>query len=68
MRRPDAHGVTDMALLPVQLPHGAAQARARFYNSGNAFNQKLPAVPAAVFSALYYHARTMGFTFLESEA
>lgn len=39
----------DMAELPVQLPSApttAAQARARFFNSGNAFNIVLPAVPA----------------------
>ena len=37
-----------MAELPVQLPSApttAAQARARFFNSGNAFNIVLPAVP-----------------------
>jgi gentisate 1,2-dioxygenase len=42
----------DMADLPVQHPSAsttAAQARARFFNSGNAFNILLPAVPARVF-------------------
>jgi gentisate 1,2-dioxygenase len=42
----------DMADLPVQLPSApttAAQARARFFNSGNAFNIVLPAVPARAF-------------------
>lgn len=42
----------DMADLPVQhpsAPASAAQARARFFNSGNAFNVLLPPVPARVF-------------------
>lgn len=42
----------DMADLPMQHPRApasAAQARARFFNSGNAFNVKLPAVPARLF-------------------
>ncbi|WP_164867993.1 cupin domain-containing protein [Rhodovarius crocodyli] len=45
----------DMAELPVQLPRepaSPAAARARFFNSGNAFNIKLPAVPAAEFSGV----------------
>jgi gentisate 1,2-dioxygenase len=45
----------DMADLPVQLPdapQSAAAARARFFNSGNAFNIKLPRVPAADFGAV----------------
>jgi hypothetical protein len=40
--------------MPVQLaenPADAAGARARFFNSGNAFNIKLPAVPGQVFTA-----------------
>jgi gentisate 1,2-dioxygenase len=44
--------IRDMADLPMQEPHaplGVAQARARFFNSGNAFNVKLPEVPARVF-------------------
>ncbi len=44
--------VTDMADMPVQLPAspgGPAEARARFFNSGNAFNVKLPPVPARRF-------------------
>lgn len=44
----------DMADLPVQspaAPTSAAAARARFFNSGNAFNIKLPPVPAADFRA-----------------
>jgi quercetin dioxygenase-like cupin family protein len=48
--------MTDMADLPVQLPAAptsAAAARARFFNSGNAFNIKLPAVPAADFAAVF---------------
>ena len=42
----------DMADLPVQLPDNPkdeAGARARFFNSGNAFNIKLPPVPGDVF-------------------
>ncbi len=44
--------VVDMADMPVQrpgLPAGPAEARARFFNSGNAFNVKLPRVPARRF-------------------
>ena len=44
--------MTDMADLPVQLPEAprsAAAARARFFNSGNAFNIKLPPVPPSGF-------------------
>lgn len=47
--------MTDMASLPVQWPEApasAAAARARFFNSGNAFNVKLAPVPAAEFSAV----------------
>lgn len=43
----------DMADLPMQHPHApasAAQARARFFNSGNAFDIKLPEVPARLFA------------------
>lgn len=46
--------MTDMADLPVQHPQAPATkaaARARFFNSGNAFNIKLPPVPAADFAA-----------------
>ncbi len=42
-----------MADLPMQHPRApasVAQARARFFNSGNAFNVKLPEVPARLFS------------------
>ncbi|MDH6268159.1 gentisate 1,2-dioxygenase [Rhizobium sp. SG_E_25_P2] len=42
----------DMASMPVQRPDAPAspaQDRARFFNSGNAFNIKLPAIPAAIF-------------------
>ena len=52
MRDADDTGVADMADLPMQLPGkpaSAAQARARFFNSGNAFNVKLPVVPARTF-------------------
>jgi gentisate 1,2-dioxygenase len=50
----DAGTPIDMADLPVQKPHAPvdiAQARARFFNSGNAFDIELPAVPARVFEA-----------------
>ncbi len=49
----------DMADLPVQLPAAPgsqAAARARFFNSGNAFNIKLPPVPAADFGAVLAQA------------
>ena len=45
--------MTDMADLPVQHPAAPATpaaARARFFNSGNAFNVKLAPVPAAAFA------------------
>jgi gentisate 1,2-dioxygenase len=45
----------DMADLPVQhpaTPTSDAARRARFFNSGNAFNVKLPAVPARRFDAV----------------
>lgn len=45
--------ITDMANLPAQRPSWpatAAQARARYFNSGNAFNVKLPEVPARRFA------------------
>lgn len=43
----------DMAEMPVQLPkapRSPAEARGRYFNSGNAFNIKLPKVPAQVFT------------------
>jgi gentisate 1,2-dioxygenase len=43
----------DMAEMPVQLPRepaNAAQARSRYFNSGNAFNIKLPPVPGHIFA------------------
>lgn len=55
--------MTDMASLPVQLPSAPASpaaARARFFNSSNAFNVKLPPVPAAEFSAVAAAALTPG--------
>lgn len=54
-----------MADLPVQLPAaptGAAQARARFFNSGNAFNVILPAVPARSFNDVAAQALTARHT------
>ncbi|MGV8935778.1 MAG: cupin domain-containing protein [Allorhizobium sp.] len=44
--------VDDMAEMPVQLPRApanAAEARSRYFNSGNAFNIKLPPVPGHIF-------------------
>lgn len=44
----------DMAAMPVQRPASpatSAENRARFFNSGNAFNVKLPPVPARTFAA-----------------
>jgi quercetin dioxygenase-like cupin family protein len=55
--------MTDMASLPVQLPEAPATpaaARARFFNSGNAFNVKLAPVPAAQFSAVAARALAPG--------
>ena len=46
---------SDMANLPVQhptAPASEAARRARFFNSGNAFNIKLPPVPARRFDAV----------------
>lgn len=51
----------DMADLPVQHPSAPkteAEARARFFNSGNAFNVLLPPVPARVFDDLAARALT----------
>jgi gentisate 1,2-dioxygenase len=42
--------MADMPAQRAQAPADAAAARARFFNSGNAFNLKLPPVPAAVFA------------------
>jgi len=45
--------VNDMAEMPVQLPSNpanAAEARGRYFNSGNAFNIKLPPVPGKIFT------------------
>lgn len=55
--------MTDMASLPVQLPASPASdaaARARFFNSGNAFNVKMAPVPAAEFSAVAERALALG--------
>src|SRR5471032_3344219 len=49
---PDALRFETIADMPVQLPQApasAAAARARFFNSGNAFNRALPPVPDHVF-------------------
>lgn len=43
----------DMAEMPVQLPRkpaNEAEARSRYFNSGNAFNIKLPSVPGHIFT------------------
>jgi gentisate 1,2-dioxygenase len=45
--------VNDMAEMPVQLalnPVTAAEKRSRYFNSGNAFNIKLPPVPGKIFT------------------
>lgn len=45
--------INDMAEMPVQLPHNPAtdaEARGRYFNSGNAFNIKLPPVPGKIFT------------------
>ncbi|RAI02200.1 hypothetical protein DLJ53_12605 [Acuticoccus sediminis] len=45
--------INDMADLPVQHPEApatAAEARGRYFNSGNAFNIKLPPVPPRIFT------------------
>ncbi len=55
----------DMADMPVQLPatpNSEAEARARFFNSGNAFNVKLPRVPATRFTAEVEAALASGET------
>lgn len=55
----------DMADMPVQLPatpKSEAEARARFFNSGNAFNVKLPRVPATRFTAEVEAALASGET------
>ncbi len=65
LRRPD------MADLPVQLASDArtpAEARARFFNSGNAFNIKLPPVSARVFAAELAQTRTGFVVCDQSEA
>jgi len=49
---PEGHMPIDMADMPAQHaanPGDAAGARARFFNSGNAFNIKLPPVPGHIF-------------------
>jgi mannose-6-phosphate isomerase-like protein (cupin superfamily) len=48
----DRSTTTDMAAMPVQRPSDPrtlVEARGRFFNSGNAFNRILPAVPPASF-------------------
>lgn len=55
------NGRPSLAELPVQLPSAPAdeaQARARFFNSGNAFNLKLPPVPAGLFDDVAAQACT----------
>ena len=50
---PDSTRFRSIADLPPQSasnPQGAAQARARYFNTGNAFNVRLPEVPNAVFT------------------
>ena len=43
--------INDMAEMPVQLPRAPkneAEGRGRYFNSGNAFNIKLPPVPPRI--------------------
>lgn len=50
---PETDQKPDMADLPAQhpaAPHSRAEARARYFNSGNAFNIKLPPVPSRLFT------------------
>jgi gentisate 1,2-dioxygenase len=50
----------DMAEMPVQqpaAPNSSAAARARFFNSGNAFNKVAPPVPARIFTEAITQAR-----------
>jgi gentisate 1,2-dioxygenase len=57
----------DMADMPVQHPSApidAAQSRARFFNSGNAFNIRLPSVPAKAFREEAAKALTIESTVL----
>ncbi|RYF56661.1 MAG: hypothetical protein EOO27_17775, partial [Comamonadaceae bacterium] len=54
-----------MAALGVQyarLPENLAQARARYFNSANAFNVKLSEVPAGIFSSPVEQARSLPVT------
>jgi len=66
-----AHAVTadsptaSMAALGVQYarsPENAAQARARYFNSANAFNVKLSDVPAGIFTSPVEQARSQPVT------
>ena len=45
------HSIGDLPVQHARAPKTKAGERARFFNSGNAFNIKLPAVPNAVFAA-----------------
>jgi gentisate 1,2-dioxygenase len=64
----------DMADVPVQTPsdpQSPAQARARFFNSGNAFNVVYPPVPAATFvdeARAAEAARSSGFIACDQSA
>jgi gentisate 1,2-dioxygenase len=64
----------DMAEMPVQLarnPANAAEARSRYFNSGNAFNIKLPPVPGKIFTDEPAQALTLektGFTLCDLSA
>lgn len=59
----DARAAEPLEAMPVQLPAqaaGAAEARARYFNSGNAFNVAVPGVPAATFRTEADRARAAG--------
>jgi gentisate 1,2-dioxygenase len=51
---PDDIRIQNIAEMPAQRPHApqtSAQARGRFFNTGNAFNVRLPPVPDHIFTA-----------------
>ena len=48
-RQPEVKSIADLPPQSAENPANQAQARARFFNTGNAFNVQLPPVPNAVF-------------------
>lgn len=57
-QRHDTPRMEDMPAQAPARPLGATDARARYFNSGNAFNVVLPAVPAATFMPFNLDAQT----------